>query len=43
MSGLQQHVDDYLRLRRALGFKLKREGRLLPQLVASSRPPARRR
>jgi integrase/recombinase XerD len=34
MSGLQQHVDEYLRLRRALGFKLTREGQLLPQLVA---------
>ena len=34
MSGLQAHVDEYLRLRRALGFKLKEEGRLLDQLVA---------
>jgi integrase len=34
MSGLSGHVDDYLRLRRALGFKLERAGRLLPQLVA---------
>jgi integrase/recombinase XerD len=34
VSRLQVHVDDYLRLRRALGFKLEREGRLLPQLVA---------
>lgn len=34
MSGLQQHVDDYLRMRRALGFKLKREGQLLSQFVA---------
>ena len=34
MSGLQAHVDDYLRLRRALGYKLERHGRLLPQLVA---------
>jgi integrase/recombinase XerD len=34
MSGLQGHVDEYLRLRRALGFKLKEEGRLLDQLVA---------
>jgi len=33
MSGLQAHVDDYLRLRRALGFKLKEEERLLGQLV----------
>ncbi len=34
MSGLGANVDDYLRLRRALGFKLERDGRLLPQLVA---------
>jgi len=27
-------VEDYLRLRRALGFKLERAGHLLPQLVA---------
>jgi integrase/recombinase XerD len=33
MSGLQAHVDDYLRLRRALGFKLKEEERVLGQLV----------
>jgi hypothetical protein len=34
MSALRGHVDDYLRVRRALGFKLERHGRLLPQLVA---------
>jgi integrase/recombinase XerD len=34
MSGLRAHVDDYLRLRRALGFKLKEDERLLGQLVA---------
>lgn len=34
MSALAGHVDDYLRLRRALGFKLKRPGEELPQLVA---------
>lgn len=34
MSALSGHVDDYLRLRRALGFKLERAGCLLPQLVA---------
>jgi len=33
MSGLQAHVDDYLRLRRALGFKLVEDERLLGQLV----------
>jgi integrase len=32
-AALRAHVDDYLRLRRALGFKLERHGRLLPQLV----------
>jgi len=34
VSQLHTAVDDYLGVRRALGFKLKREGRLLPQLVA---------
>jgi integrase/recombinase XerD len=34
MSPLTSHVEDYLRLRRALGFKLERAGQLLPQLVA---------
>lgn len=34
MKSLQERVDDYLRLRRALGYKLERHGRLLPQLVA---------
>jgi integrase len=34
MSELSAHVEDYLRLRRALGFKLERAGHLLPQLVA---------
>jgi len=34
MSPLGQAVDDYLRLRRALGFKLERHGRLLPSLVS---------
>lgn len=33
MSALGEHADDYLRLRRALGFKLEEHGRLLPQLV----------
>jgi site-specific recombinase XerD len=33
MSGLRSHVDEYLRLRRALGFKLKREGQMLPQFA----------
>jgi integrase/recombinase XerD len=33
MSVLSQHVDDYLQLRRSLGFKLERAGWLLPQLV----------
>lgn len=34
MSVLEAHVEDYLRLRRALGYKLERHGMLLPQLVA---------
>jgi hypothetical protein len=34
MSALGSHVEDYLRLRRALGYKLERHGWLLPQLVA---------
>jgi integrase len=35
MSGqLQAHVDDYLRLRRAVGFKLKEDERTLGQLVS---------
>ncbi|MGO9155898.1 tyrosine-type recombinase/integrase [Mycobacterium sp.] len=34
MNELSGHVQDYLRLRRALGFKLERAGHLLPQLVA---------
>jgi integrase/recombinase XerD len=33
MSGLQAHVDEYLRLRRVLGFKLREDERLLGQLV----------
>jgi integrase len=34
MSVLGQALEDYLRLRRALGFKLQRHGRLLPSLVS---------
>jgi integrase/recombinase XerD len=33
VSALGQALEDYLRLRRALGFKLERHGRLLPSLV----------
>jgi integrase len=33
MSGVGQAVEDYLRTRRALGFKLARHGRLLPALA----------
>lgn len=33
MSVLADHVDDYLRLRRGLGFKLTFEGVVLPQFV----------
>lgn len=34
MSTLSGRVEDYLRLRRALGYKLERAGHLLPKLVA---------
>lgn len=34
MTDLAGHVEDYLRLRRSLGFKLRVEGHVLPQLVA---------
>ena len=34
MSDLARHAEDYLSVRRALGFKLKREGEILPKLVA---------
>ena len=34
MSDFDRHVRDYLRMRRALGFKLKRDGEVLVQLVA---------
>jgi integrase/recombinase XerD len=34
VSALSGQVVEYLRLRRALGFKLKREGRMLPQFVS---------
>ncbi|MGH9225695.1 MAG: tyrosine-type recombinase/integrase [Acidimicrobiales bacterium] len=34
MSDLASHLRDYLGMRRALGFKLRREGTELPQLVA---------
>lgn len=33
MSDLAGHVQDYLRLRRALGYKLAREGLVLPRFV----------
>jgi integrase/recombinase XerD len=33
MNAFDQHVRDYLKVRRALGFKLRREGQLLPQLA----------
>lgn len=32
-TSLHAHVDEYLRLRRSLGFKLERAGQVLPQLV----------
>ncbi len=34
MSTLDEHLDDYLRMRRALGFQLGRHGQVLPQFVA---------
>lgn len=33
MSSMRRHLEDYLALRRALGFKLERDGRLLPDFV----------
>lgn len=33
MSALSEHVEEYLRARRALGVKLERHGRLLPELA----------
>jgi integrase len=34
MNALSSHGEDYLQLRRALGFKLERAGQLLPQMMA---------
>lgn len=34
MSPLHRALDEYLRVRRALGFALEREGRVLPQFLA---------
>ena len=34
MSSLAEHLGDYLRLRRGLGFQLGRHGQVLPQFVA---------
>ncbi|MBA2471944.1 MAG: tyrosine-type recombinase/integrase, partial [Pseudonocardiales bacterium] len=34
MSEFDRHVGDYLRMRRALGFNLRREGQVLVQLAA---------
>ena len=33
MSALRQAAEDYLRIRRALGFKLENAGRLLPRFL----------
>lgn len=33
MSRLRQAAEEYLRIRRALGFKLETAGRLLPQFL----------
>jgi len=35
MSSLRAAVGDYLAMRRALGFKLDREEKLLPQFAAA--------
>ena len=34
MTALEQHAADYLRIRRALGFKLERAEKLLAQYLA---------
>jgi integrase/recombinase XerD len=34
VSALAEHLQDYLRMRRALGFELGRHGRQLPDFVA---------
>jgi integrase/recombinase XerD len=34
MSQLSYHIEDYLAMRRALGFKLEKEGRILPGFAA---------
>ena len=34
MSELHRHLEDYLRLRRALGFKLEFPGCVLPSLIS---------
>ena len=34
MTTLAEHLDDYLRLRRGLGFQLGRHGEVLPRFVA---------
>lgn len=36
MSDLSSHIDDYLAMRRALGFKLGKEGRLLRDFAVSA-------
>lgn len=37
MSTLEQHLDDYLRLRRGLGYKLARDEQILPMLITHVR------
>jgi integrase/recombinase XerD len=34
MTGMRAHLEDYLRLRRSLGFKLKYPGHVLPSLIS---------
>lgn len=43
MSTLREALDDYLTIRRQLGFKLENPGRLLAQLSGSSSSQARAR
>jgi hypothetical protein len=39
MGELRQHIEDYLRLRRAVGYKLEGAGRLLADYGASPSGP----
>ena len=41
MSNLRQALDDYLALRRSLGYKLERAGRLLADFIGHLLTPIR--